>query len=367
MKKQNSSAGHNSALVIGNFGLWNNQLDGQTVKTREFTTALAKYGPYHRVDKFDTSGFRIQRLLRLVAILPVYRDVYLLAGQKALPIIAPLMILTRSRTNLFGLYRNNYYVVIGGWLPTLIARSSYYRLIVRLIDRIFVELPSMQKAIRRVNPNTHTLMNFRDVRPPSSPKDKNGVRSQNLPNRLQAVAFSRLIPEKGVDLAIDTVLQVRERGYDCSLDIYGPFTNDKYAEYIRNRISSIPGVRYQGVLQPGPTIYETLSNYDVMLFPTYYPGEGLPGTIVDAFLSGIPVFATQWRYNGEIIRDGVDGKIFDVDRYVSDCSLALQASIDAPENLVDMKRFAADRGTELTAANGIATLVKIIEKRSFSK
>jgi glycosyltransferase involved in cell wall biosynthesis len=38
-----------------------------------------------------------------------------------------------------------------------------------------------------------------------------------------------------------------------------------------------------------------------MLFPTYWQGEGFPGAIIDAFVSGVPVIASDWNMNREII------------------------------------------------------------------
>ena len=54
-------------------------------------------------------------------------------------------------------------------------------------------------------------------------------------------------------------------------------------------------------------IYDTLLQYDLMLFPTFYPGEGLPGTIIDSYISRLPILASDWKYNGELIVDGESG------------------------------------------------------------
>jgi glycosyltransferase involved in cell wall biosynthesis len=44
-----------------------------------------------------------------------------------------------------------------------------------------------------------------------------------------------------------------------------------------------------------------------MLFPTYWEGEGFPGVIIDAFIAGLPVIATDWNMNKEIIEEGING------------------------------------------------------------
>ena len=55
--------------------------------------------------------------------------------------------------------------------------------------------------------------------------------------------------------------------------------------------------------------YKVLSGYDVMLFPTYWNGEGFPGTIIDAYIAGLPVIASDWSMNEELIEHEVTGWI----------------------------------------------------------
>lgn len=49
-----------------------------------------------------------------------------------------------------------------------------------------------------------------------------------------------------------------------------------------------------------------------MLFPTYYHGEGFPGNVIDAYNSGLPVIATDWLYNKEVVLDGKTGLLVPV-------------------------------------------------------
>jgi glycosyltransferase involved in cell wall biosynthesis len=47
-----------------------------------------------------------------------------------------------------------------------------------------------------------------------------------------------------------------------------------------------------------------------MLFPTFWIGEGFPGVLIDALISGLPVLASNWNLNQEIIEDNETGFIF---------------------------------------------------------
>ena len=51
---------------------------------------------------------------------------------------------------------------------------------------------------------------------------------------------------------------------------------------IRTCISGINNVIYKGAVQP-QDIYNVLSASDVLVLPTYYPGEGYPGIIIEAY------------------------------------------------------------------------------------
>ena len=59
-------------------------------------------------------------------------------------------------------------------------------------------------------------------------------------------------------------------------------------------------------MREGPVSYTHL---DVYKRQTYYEGEGFAGTIIDAFAAGLPVIASDWKYNSEIIKQGITGVI----------------------------------------------------------
>jgi glycosyltransferase involved in cell wall biosynthesis len=61
-------------------------------------------------------------------------------------------------------------------------------------------------------------------------------------------------------------------------------------------------VCYKGVLT-SDQVYKELFNYDALILPTFYEGEGYPGVIIEAYSHGIPVIATRWRSIPEIVTD----------------------------------------------------------------
>ena len=61
-----------------------------------------------------------------------------------------------------------------------------------------------------------------------------------------------------------------------------------------------------------------------MLFPTYYHGEGFPGNFVDAFNTGLPVIATDWLYNKDLIKDGENGLLIPIKNPEALCDAILK-------------------------------------------
>ena len=65
-------------------------------------------------------------------------------------------------------------------------------------------------------------------------------------------------------------------------------------------------VTYKGVANYNQTV-SVLKDYFLLLFPTYFHGEGFAGCLIDAFFAGIPVVATDWLYNKDVIIDNKNG------------------------------------------------------------
>lgn len=97
------------------------------------------------------------------------------------------------------------------------------------------------------------------------------------------------------------------------IDFYGQKTDDYYNTYL----SRVPYYEYKGILAPDEVI-DRLGEYDVLIFPTHYEGEGCPGILIEALSAGVPIVASDWKYNGEFIINGINGylcSVSDVSEY----------------------------------------------------
>lgn len=113
------------------------------------------------------------------------------------------------------------------------------------------------------------------------------------------VFISQLRPEKGL---ADALRAIELCPTSCTLDIYGPSlpTTDLLA------LRSHPRAVYHGAL-PHEHVARVLRDYDALVFPSHYDGEGLPGVIVEALQCGLPVIATRWRALPELVHHEQNG------------------------------------------------------------
>lgn len=118
------------------------------------------------------------------------------------------------------------------------------------------------------------------------------------------VFISRVIPEKGI---IEIIKAANQLPKEYCIDIYGPIDDRHYkVDFFDNK-----KVTYKGLLNPNQVI-NTLSNYDVLMLPSYFEGEGYPGIVIESLALGIPVITTNWKALPEIITTNVNGILIDI-------------------------------------------------------
>lgn len=125
------------------------------------------------------------------------------------------------------------------------------------------------------------------------------VRKENFERRaLRFVYLGWVMEEKGIKVLIDSVSNIDA---DLKVDLFGNDRMDVLSLLPANGIIS-----YRGPIE-NSRVYEVLAEYDALILPTYWSGEGYPGVIIEAFLVGLPVIATRLAGIEEIVLDGVTG------------------------------------------------------------
>lgn len=157
-----------------------------------------------------------------------------------------------------------------------------------LSDIFIIETKELYDFFKNLGANTYQLLNARNA-----PNDALFQRNKTYQKRF--IFLGHVKKSKGIDQILEAHQQI---GEDYTIHIYGPIKEKEY--------QSLPKNIYQGVLAK-EKVLETLSQYDVLLLPTFFEGEGHPGAIIEAYSLGIPVITTNWRVIPEIVKSDQTG------------------------------------------------------------
>ena len=288
--------------VIGHFGYGYDLLNGQTIKTKNITKALNEEYGLENVGTIDTHG-GISKLPIIIfkTILASYRykNIIMLPAHNGIKFFTPLLALLSKVTSC-----KMHYVVIGGWLCTFLREHQWLIDKLKYFNGIYVETNSMKGDLEEIGfTNVFVMPNFKHLH---ILKPEELVYQYEEPFKL--CTFSRVMKEKGIEDAIEAVKNINQSFGKVvyELDIYGQ-VDEGYKEQFNAIMSSVPSyIRYCGNVKYDETT-EALKDYFLLLFPTKFYTEGIPGTIIDAYSAGVPVVCSRWENFAEIVDEGKVG------------------------------------------------------------
>lgn len=291
--------------LIGNLGNAGNENNGQTVKTKTIIRAVTeKYGDVLLVaDTNRVNNGALESVLNILKAAMQGDLIVLAVCNFAVGLLAlPLYCIARIRRKKIA------YILIGGWLGDYIKKHKIAKWVLKQYDVIFAETYATGEAlVEQGFTNVEYMDNCKYLEMQTGKRD-------SAPDEIRLCTLSRVVPEKGIEDAIDAVKAVNnsQEQYKFLLDIYGE-AEEHYKHtffYAVNQNSDY--VSYRGVIAPleCPT---TLRKYDALVFPTRVKTEGMPGTVIDAMFAGTPVIAVDWNACREVIMDGYNGLIYSWD------------------------------------------------------
>ncbi|MEK4228817.1 glycosyltransferase family 4 protein [Solibacillus sp. FSL H8-0538] len=317
--------------ICGHFGGGQEFLDGQTVKTKILTEELKQEFGSTEVKVVDTHGWKknpINLFKECLFLIKNCENIIVLPAHNGVKVFVPFFVLLNK---IFS--RKLYYMVIGGWLPSIVDNNIKLRGHVGKFTVVYVETHSMlERLVEQGLNNIKILPNFKRL---EIVNENELVYSIGEPYKL--CTFSRVMEEKGIEDAIKTVIKINESlGKSAySLDIYGPI-DPGYVERFERLSEKFPEyIVYKGVVDYNKTS-KVLKDYFALLFPTHFKTEGVPGTIIDAYSAGVPVIASQWDSVNEIISHELTGIIYDY-RKNSELEYLLLQIFENPNKINNMK------------------------------
>lgn len=197
--------------------------------------------------------------------------------------------------------------VIGGTLGEKVKEKVFEKDVIGYMNWTIVESNLMVQQLTTCGiKNVFQLPNFKPIN--YYPDITNRIKdwSENIERPIRFVFLSRIMPEKGCDYIIEAAQQLNEMGLKnkFTIDFYGKIAEVYKTDFLL-KVESLQNVNYKGFLNlQNEKGYDKLSQYDLMLFPTYWKGEGFAGVFIDAFISGIPMIITDWAHNKQFLTEG---------------------------------------------------------------
>lgn len=339
--------------VCGHFGFGHNLLNGQTVKTKILTEELERALGVNEVQKIDTSG-KFKAVLRLPFTVPFAmmhsHNLVILPAYKGIRLIAFLIAFWK----IFFRHCTIHYTVVGAWLPRFMSTKPLLRYFVRhSIDYIYAETSTMKEQLCRTG--IHNVLIMPNCKKLDTLRKNDLVLKHNEPLRL--CTFSRIMKMKGIVEAADVVKTInKECGRTVfTLDIYGPVwpADQEWFDAVQTTFSS--AVRYCGMVEFSQSV-NVLKKYFMLIFPTRFATEGVPGTLIDAYAAGLPVLAARWESFADVVNENVTGLGYTLDDY-DEMKACLMDIATHPDRVERMRVNCIEKAAEFVPESVCQTLI----------
>ena len=290
--------------IIGHFGGNLDLTDGQTVKTKTLFEELAS-APDAKIIKVDTYYKQknpLLLLMQLIRALITCRKIILLVSGNGMKVFFPILYVASV-----AFHKHVYHDVIGGNLDQYLIDNPQYVKYLNSFQKNWVETKLLKRKVEACGiANCEVIPNFKRLNVIDNKRIKKDF---NKP--FEFCTFSRVMEEKGIEEAINAIQAINQEAGKiiCTLDIYGLIDSEYKNTFERILKTSSSAIRYKGIVDYRMSV-EAIKNYYALLFPTKWKGEGFPGTIVDSFSAGLPVIASNWNSNNEIIETHENGLIY---------------------------------------------------------
>lgn len=339
--------------IIGHFGFGLDLANGQTIKTKIVSDVINKavQGSVCYVDAHGGLKAVFPVAWGCLKLLKQCDNVFIFLTENGLKVALPLL---ANLNRLF--HKKLHYSVIGGWLPSFLQKNTW--LIKHLVrfDYVYAETDTMKQALERLGVyNCVVIPNCKELKI---------VGVNETPTRyerpFQLCTFSRVMKEKGIEDIINVVKNINEAQGSVvyHLHIFGQ-VDEGQKEWFKHLSDQFPEyIEYGGVI-PFSESVNVLKEYFALVFPTRFLTEGVPGTIVDAYASGIPVVSSRWESFNDVVDEGVTGYGYEFGN-IDDLERVLTDIANEPERVTDLKANCIKKAKDYSLERLESDLLKYI-------
>ncbi len=282
---------------------------GNTAKNTALFNELINETPVEKVDLTLAKKGNIRTIYRCIkAILSRKNNLIIGSAAKMRRIFSFILFHINRKT-----MNRSIVIIMGGQFGKQIIEDYKYQTCLKEYNQLYVETDGMIKDLNQMGIMNVSLFPNCRKKPASDIK----VREHQKP---ECVFFSLIQPQKGADL----ILEAAEKAKDIQFHFYGKVVPE-FRNQFMTTVESLENVHYHGVFHgSSDEVYMELNKYDILLFPTKWDTEGVPGILVEAKIAGLVLIVSNMSYNAEFVKDGKDGYIL-----TENTSDALRAKVES--------------------------------------
>ena len=298
---------------------------GVTVKNQLIYDTIKQHIPIKKLKKIRWLPKYLYEIIEiLLSLLPNQRLLIGISASNGKSKIYTKILYTFAKKNM----KNSLYFMMGGTEALRIASSKKEIEMYKNFKMIYVETKTMLCQLKEAGmQNVEYFPNCR-----KRPSSKEPV--YTVEGRLKCLFFSRVQTMKGTDI----ILQTAKLCPSVEFYFYGEIDED-YKNVFLNSVNTCDNVHYNGVFTGrGMELYQELSQYDVLLLPTKWKTEGVPGVVVECKMVGVPAILSDISYNRDLVEREA-GYILKNNDSAELCDIIQRLDKDR-EALINMKKAA---------------------------
>jgi glycosyltransferase involved in cell wall biosynthesis len=323
-------------LFIGAINLANSPKGGEEYKNQLILEKLLQSNTFNAV-AIDTYNWKRKPLLiakLFLNVLFTHFDTIVISAS-SVSTFSLLKIISKIKPSTL---HKTHYLVIGGYFPEGIRSTRYDWKIYQNLKSVVVEGEILKDQLLGCSElkNIEVIPNFKKFESELSLNGKSIT-------PIKFVFIGRISKGKGIQEIIEAVriLKTQNPALNISVEFYGP--KEEEIEFPDDLPLNYKG--YLDIMNKPKESYETLAEYSCMLFPTYWQGEGFPGVIIDAYVAGLPVIASDWNMNKEVVEDGETGLIVPI-KDANALASAMLKMMENPEMVATMRQNSLNKAKD---------------------
>ncbi len=248
---------------------------------------LQPQGRFDRVIKL-ASIFRRERPDAVISFLPMANETAALAS-----LLAPVKLIVSERS-----FTTNW-----GWRRRL--TNLLYHRAAYVVANSNNEAQNIREHCPKLASRTLAIPNYVDI-------DRFSMTASKVRDESRTISFvgvGRVIPTKNILNLLKALAKVKSHGIVFTFDWYGDTYDKDYLAEVNRQIADLQLEDVFKLRGECKAIEEAYRRADIMCMPSTL--EGYPNVLVEAMASGLPVVVSNVCEHPHIIKDGINGFLFD--------------------------------------------------------